>query len=173
MINLIERLTERDVRKLQNAINFPAGLSDECPTPQKFLLKIDRWPGFDSKKFLDALSDVRSDLVYLAKEIPFLTRNTTQIKLGEDRMMMYNFVTDIEQELTIEMWRVMLKLLGYNANDNITYSDIFEFFLDNHYISQDLNIFKECLKSILRNDLADKMMKYGSCFSKMTPQDFE
>ena len=173
MIDLIERLTEKDVRKLQNAIQFPSGLSEECATSEDFLLEIDTWEGYNSKTFFTALSSVRPDLVYLAEDIPFLKNSSLTEELDQNRQKMRKFVADLTDELTIKKWRVMLKNLKYNTDKNIVHSEIFAFCLKKYFITKNLDILTKCLKNIKREDLAMKMIDYKVIFSKMSALDFE
>ena len=171
---MIDRLTDGDIRKLQDAIYFPAGLKDKYSTPEEFLVYIDRWDYFDSEKFLTALSYVRSDLVYLAKDIPFLIHNIKQTEeLDENRIAMRKFVSILKTELKIARWRVIFKMLGYNADEDITYSDILAFCLKEYFIPEEISTIAKCFKDIKREDLAYKMVYYEHKFSTMNITDFE
>ena len=173
MHDLIERLTKRDVIKIQNAIKFPSGLSDECSTPEEFLLDINTWEDYDSEYFFRALLKVRPDLVYLAEGIPFLLKSSLTAELDGKRLRMERFVADLKNELKINRWRVILKNRGYNTSNKMTHADIFAFCIEKNIITKDLDTLTECLKNIRRNDLATKMIDYRLNFSEMSSLDFE
>ena len=170
---MIERLTERDVRKLQNAIDFPSGLSEEYSTPEEFLLSINTWEDYNPELFLIALSYVRNDLVYLAKAIPFLTDKLTPVEENNEiKQIIGKFVALLRNEITINKWRIILKNRGYTVQANVKYLDIWKFCLQKNIITKDLETLNECFENIKRMDIADKLRTFGVYFSKMTAQDF-
>ena len=158
-----------DVKRLQVAINFPSGLSEDN-TPISFILNIKGWKKYKRDHFFQALSYVKGSLVPIAERIPFLASDAmTPQDTIQQKMTL--FLQDLINEITIDWWRLLLLNHEYIIKTE-DYSDIFKFCLETKVIEKDLENLKICFEEIRRNDMALKMETYQTSFAQLRDSDF-
>ena len=158
-----------DVKRLQVAINFPSGMSEDN-TPLNFILNIKGWKNYKRDHFFQALSYVKGSLVPIAERIPFLASDAMTCE-DTIQQKMTLFLQDLINEITIDWWRLLLLNHGYTLKD-VDYSDILKFCLKTKVIEKDLENLKICFEEIRRNDMALKMKTYQTSFSQLSDSDF-
>ena len=158
-----------DVKRLQGAINFPSGMSEDNIS-LNFILRISDWKNYKKENFLEALSYIKGSLVPIAKRIPFLASDAMTCE-DTIQQKMTLFLQDLINEITIDWWRLLLLNHGYTIK-TVDYSDIFKFCLKTQVIEKDLENLKICFVEIRRNDMALKMETYQTSFAQLSDSDF-
>ena len=155
-----------DVKRLQGAITFPSGMSEDS-TPINFILNISRWKSYKREHFFQALSNVKGSLVPIAERITFLSSDT----MTPQDTKMTLFIHDLIDEITIDWWKILLLNHGYIIK-NVNHSNIFKFCLKTQVIEKDLENLRICFEEIRRNDMAIKMKRYQTSFSQLSDSEF-
>ena len=170
-IELIERLTLRDVKTLKYAIDLPERLFEKWTDPVDLILNVNLWQEFNPEVFLEALGLVRPDLVSYATRIPHLNTPTLLCR-DITTPEMNTFVSMLRDHISIIHWKIILKEYNYNIENGFDISEILSFCVRRRIVTKDLEMLKYSLRKVKRLDLADKLHGFQKKFSKMDDSQF-
>ena len=170
-VELRDKLTKEDVRKLTAVLNVPHGLAETMEDPVDFVTRIDSWENFNHDDLIVALRGVgRSDLCGTAREVK-MYKNFHQRK----KTPMGELFDLLRKDIKKDDWKLIARGPGFEPFKGAVESDydkMLESCIENGTITKDLITFEDRLKNLKRKDLLERLSALRNKFKSMSRDEF-